>query len=239
MKYQNDNINTAKDTVDYSMILTSAVHDMKNSLCLVLQSIETMSNELEQKQENTKHTATLADLHYEVLRLNSSLIQVLALYRDENDQLPVNMAECFIADYFNELCVKNQIYSKNHQIEISVDIDPELVWYCDHNLINYLLSDVFINALRYSKGKIKVNAAIADNKLVVTVADNGQGYSQNMLSAQSHSMAELSNKQGRTGLGLYFARLIANAHINNGQSGEISLTNGGDLGGGIFTLTLP
>jgi len=233
------NNDTNKHSVDYAMILTSAVHDMKNSLCLVLQSIETMSTELEKEQKNNKHSATLADLHYEVLRLNSSLIQVLSLYRDENDQLPLNITECFIADCFEELRAKNQIYSKNHQIETFIDIDPELVWYCDYNLVSYLITDIYINALRYCQGKIKVTAAIADNKLKIIVADNGQGYPEPMLKAQSQSMAELANKKGRTGLGLYFSRLIADAHCNHNQRGSIMLSNGGELGGGIFTLILP
>lgn len=234
-----DNIKPSKDTVDYALILTSAVHDMKNSLCLLLQSIESMAADIPEPQPDNKQATQLADLHYEVLRLNSSLIQVLSLYRDEKDQLPINIAECFIADYFSELCIKNQIYSQNHQIDIDVAIDPELVWYCDHNLISYLLADVFINALRYSRGKIKVSAKIVDNQLVIEIADNGHGYSEIMLQAQSNSMAELSSKQGRTGLGLYFARLIANAHNIKGQQGQITLANGGELGGGIFRLTLP
>ncbi|MGC3833146.1 sensor histidine kinase [Moritella viscosa] len=219
-----DNIKPSKDTVDYALILTSAVHDMKNSLCLLLQSIESMSADIKASQDDRKHGAKLADLHYEVLRLNSSLIQVLSLYRDEKDQLPLNIAECFIADYFNEFCIKNQMYSDSNNIEISINIDIDLAWYCDHNLINYLLS---------------VTANIVNKKLVIEIADNGDGYPDSMLQAQHSAMGELSCKQGRTGLGLYFARLIANAHIIKGEVGHIELKNGGSLGGGIFTLTLP
>ena len=234
-----DNIKPSKDTVDYALILTSAVHDMKNSLCLLLQSIESMSADINPSQDDRKHGAKLADLHYEVLRLNSGLIQVLSLYRNEKDQLPLNIAECFIADYFTEFCIKNQLYSDSNNIDININIDTDLAWYCDHNLISYLLSDVFINALRYSKGKILVSANLVNKQLVIEIADNGDGYPDSMLQAQHDSMAELSSKQGRTGLGLYFARLIANAHIIKGKTGHISLSNGGKLGGGIFTLILP
>ncbi|QUM79657.1 HAMP domain-containing histidine kinase [Moritella sp. 5] len=235
----NDNIKPSKDTVDYALILTSAVHDMKNSLCLLLQSIESMSADIPPSQDDRKHGAKLADLHYEVLRLNSGLIQVLSLYRDEHDQLPLNITECFISDYFNEFCIKNQMYSDTHNIEINIDIDIDLAWYCDHNLISYLLSDVFINALRYSKGQILVTANVVNKQLVIEIADNGDGYPDSMLQAQHCAMGELSCKQGRTGLGLYFARLIASAHIIKGEIGHIALKNGGSLGGGIFTLTLP
>lgn len=239
MTLLDDNIKPHKDTVDYALILTSAVHDMKNSLCLVLQSIESMSSDLDTSGNDNKHAAKLADLHYEVLRLNSGLIQVLSLYRDEKDQLPLNIAECFIADYFNEFCLKNKMYSESNNIDININIDADLAWHCDLNLISYLLSDVFINALRYSKGKILVTANIVNKQLVIEIADNGDGYPQTMLQAQHSSMSELSSKQGRTGLGLYFARLIANAHKRKDKTGHISLTNGGRLGGGIFTLTLP
>ncbi|QUM77583.1 sensor histidine kinase [Moritella sp. 24] len=234
-----DNTKPHKDTVDYALILTSAVHDMKNSLCLLLQSIESMSADINISQDDSKHAAKLADLHYEVLRLNSGLIQVLSLYRDEKDQLPLNIAECFIADYFNEFCIKNQMYSESHHINIDIDINEDLAWHCDHNLISYLLSDVFINALRYSEGQILVTANIINKQLVIEIADNGHGYPDSMLQAQHSSMSELSSKQGRTGLGLYFARLIASAHKIKGKTGQISLANGGTLGGGIFTLTLP
>jgi len=198
-----------------------------------------MSADISPSQDDQKHGAKLADLHYEVLRLNSGLIQVLSLYRDEKDQLPLNIAECFIADYFTEFCIKNQLYSDSNNIDISIDIDTDLAWYCDHNLISYLLSDVFTNALRYSKGKILVTASLVNKQLVIEIADNGEGYPESMLQAQHNSMAELSSKQGRTGLGLYFARLIANAHVIKGKTGHISLSNGGELGGGIFTLILP
>ncbi len=225
--------------IDYEVILTSAVHDMKNSLCLLQQSIETMAADPETAAAPPSHNAKLADLYYEVSRLNSGLIQVLAIYRDKKGQLPLTLSECFIADCFEELLVKNQIYCQAHDIDIEIDIAPDLAWYCDHNLISYLLADVFINALRYSKGKIKVSAYIADNQLIVKIADNGDGYPKEMLSAKHGTMADLSAKQGRTGLGLYFSHLIAHAHEVADKRGEISLTNGGKLGGGIFTLTLP
>lgn len=232
-------VRSKNEGIDYEVILTSAVHDMKNSLCLLLQSIETMAVAPEMASTSPASGTKLADLYYEVSRLNSGLIQVLALYRDKKGQLPLTLSECFIADYFDELLIKNQLYSQTHNIDIEMDIPPDLAWYCDHNLISYLLADVFINALRYSKGKIKVSANIADNQLIITIADNGDGYPTEMLLAKHGTMAELSARQGRTGLGIYFSHLIARAHTVDNKQGEISLTNGGKLGGGIFTLTLP
>ena len=45
--------------------------------------------------------------------------------------------------------------------------------------------------------------------------------------------------QGRTGLGLYFAHLIARAHTKGEKQGFITLSNGGILGGGVFEVKIP
>ena len=52
-------------------------------------------------------------------------------------------------------------------------------------------------------------------------------------------MQHYNIEKGRTGLGLFFARLIANAHTKHNVTGKISLENGGKLGGSVFTLILP
>ena len=46
-------------------------------------------------------------------------------------------------------------------------------------------------------------------------------------------------KGSRTGLGLFFAKLIAEAHEYKGQQGFIKLENSSSLGGSRFTLYLP
>ena len=49
----------------------------------------------------------------------------------------------------------------------------------------------------------------------------------------------ISFETGSTGLGLYFADVVAHLHIAGGKTGHIHLNNGGSLGGGCFSLVLP
>jgi len=58
-----------------------------------------------------------------------------------------------------------------------------------------------------------------------------------MLNTQ-HQMASADISSGRTGLGLYFARRIAGAHVRRQGQGQISLQNS-PQGGSIFELRLP
>ncbi|MFT4927908.1 MAG: K+-sensing histidine kinase KdpD [Phenylobacterium sp.] len=245
--------------LDFSSVLACAVHDMKNSLCMLIHSIDTLSD-IEAKEQNPQKSTELAKIHYEASRLNTNLLQMLSLYRAEKDQLPVMIEEHYLEDIVDELICKNKFYSDNKNITIETNIDPELIWFFDDNLIGNLLNDVFVNALRYTKDTITISADIVSiedtakpsqqqdvdllsgssgQQLVVVIKDNGSGYPEHMLQSTDISMQELDLSSDRTGLGLFFARLIANAHQNKNNAGHIKLANDDNDGGSVFTLVLP
>jgi nitrogen-specific signal transduction histidine kinase len=71
------------------------------------------------------------------------------------------------------------------------------------------------------------------------VADDGPGFPDFMLNNASPDMHTLDLRHGHTGLGIFFAKLIAQAHHNKNQRGQVKLENNGKLSGGNFSLTLP
>ncbi|MBD1389235.1 HAMP domain-containing histidine kinase [Neiella sp. HB171785] len=224
--------------LDFSTVLAACVHDMKNSLFMLLQSIEQLAdnNDLpaEQQQE-------LAKLHYEAYRVNTNLMQLLSLYRMERQRLPLTIEEYFVSDLFDELIAKNALYLESKEIVIDTDVDPDLIWYLDGDLINNLLTDVVNNALRYCNNKLLLSARVNDQQMLeIMIEDDGSGYPEQMLAFDTTSdLQSLDIKNGRTGLGLYFAGLIARSHKNKSVQGNIKLSNGGHFGGSVFTLTLP
>ncbi len=227
--------NQPNQAIDFSSVLASAVHDMKNSLCMLIQSIDTLSV----NQQDPEQAKELASIHYEASRLNTNLLQMLSLYRVEKDQLPLFVEEHHIYDLVEELVEKNRFYAQSKAIDIDVCVDEDLEWFVDANLVGNLLNDVFVNALRYTKDKIRFDAKIIDERLHISISDNGNGYPQHMLNSNELPMQELDLGNNRTGLGLFFARIIASAHTNKSRSGEIKLANNGQLGGSVFTLILP
>lgn len=222
--------------LDFSTVLAASMHDMKNSLCLLLQSIDTISTELE---HTSKTRAEFAQFHYEIARLNSNLLQLLALYRNSQATLPLNIEEHYLDELFEELITKNELYIQNKVLHCSIEVDDELCWFFDHDLISNLLNDILVNAMRYSKSAIRLSASIKDNMLQIQIMDDGDGYPDEMLEKATDEMSPATLAKSRTGLGLYFASLIANAHTNNNRHGQVTLTNGGQLNGSVFTLTLP
>lgn len=225
------------ESIDFSTVLGSAVHDMKNSLCLLMQSIESLGRSpLKTDPLTSEH---LASAHYEAARLNTGLVQLLSLYRAGLDNLPLNIDEFDIEDVIEELLATNESYLKHKNMILEVNQSADLVWYLDADLIGILLNDVLINAMRYSQKKILLSVYSEDQQLIFKVEDDGPGYPQNMLEAHSIDMQQCDIGQGRTGLGLFFARLIAQAHTKGESKGSISLENGGSLGGSVFILRLP
>ena len=76
-------------------------------------------------------------------------------------------------------------------------------------------------------------------QLVITVNDDGEGYSSQMIEHQANYVQGINHTTGSTGLGLYFAARIAALHQRNGVEGRTEIGNGGPLGGGLFSLYLP
>lgn len=225
------------NNIDFATVLGSAVHDMKNSLCLLMQSIENLNLSLQTANQATKEQ--LASAHYEASRLNTGLVQLLSLYRAGLNNLPLNIDQYYIEDVVDEIVATNQNYLSHKNMNFEVKQAPDLVWYLDSDLVCILLNDMVINAMRYSQKNIVLSVYTEDGYLVFQLEDDGPGYPSYMLEAIDTSMQHYDISQGRTGLGLFFARLIAQAHTSGEKQGSISLQNGGTLGGSIFKLKLP
>ncbi len=220
--------------LDFNMILATTAHDMKNSLFILLQSIENLNiaNNLTVAQHQD-----LAGLHYQTMRINSTLIQLLALYRNEQ-QLPISIEEHSVRDTLEDVMDKNKLYINSQHKKVTLSVDENLNAYYDNDLITYLISDIFINALRYSHCNIILRAFIKKSYLVIQVEDDGPGYPEHMLLHNNFDNMPFNACKGHSGLGLLFAKTIAAKHKNKTLSGYISLMNGKETGG-IFSLFLP
>ena len=224
-------------TIDFASVMAVAVHDMKNSLSLLLQTIEDLSKSLPPSENISRQY--IVDLHYEANRMNTTLVQILSLYRVELDALSLNIDECFMEDLVYEIIESNKTYTKQKNITCSVEVDSELSWFTDKDLLFLLLNDVLVNAIRYGASEIKISTVVENEYLCIAVEDNGPGYPQSMLDMSDAAMKSLSVNEGRTGLGLFFARMIAQTHKNKNRQGSIKLSNNSVTGGSIFKVLLP
>lgn len=228
---------THSTEIDFATVLACSAHDMKNSLCMLIQSAELIQAEGAKLSQGAREE--LALLNYEANRLNSNLLQLLSLYRLDRQQLPVQIDQHYLNEVFEELLLKNQYYATQRSIEVTINAADDLCWFFDRDLILNVLNDAVANALRYSNTQISINAKVTDNQLYIVVADDGPGFPDFMIDNAANNMQKPDLRHGHTGLGIFFARLIALAHHNKNQRGTVCLQNGVELSGGCFRLTLP
>ncbi|MBZ9610173.1 sensor histidine kinase [Rheinheimera maricola] len=227
----------ATPSIDFAAVLASTVHDMKNSLCMLIQSTELIQQESRQLSEPARDE--LARLNYEANRLNSNLLQLLSLYRMERQRLPVQIDQHYIADIVEEILLKNQFYIEQRNFTIHVEQPEQLNWFFDYDLMLNMLNDAVANALRYGDKEILLRFSQHADTLLIEVHDDGPGFPVFMLNSDEIDMNTPDLTGNHTGLGIFFAKLIAKAHTNKGQSGIVELANASRYGGGIFRVTLP
>ena len=222
--------------IDFSLVLASSVHDMKNSLGMLLNSLEETVQEMPAKTPAQQQR--FATLQYEASRINGELIQLLSLYRMEQQAMPIIVEENYVRDMLDEQLARNDALFVSRRLNISYQCDEDLVWYFDTELVGGVIHNVLVNCARYTRSQLSV-VAYEENGLHIKISDNGGGYPKLMLDQPIKSSGRVSFETGSTNLGLYFAQAVASLHKAKGVCGSISLANDSELGGGEFHLYLP
>ncbi|WP_018417266.1 sensor histidine kinase [Teredinibacter turnerae] len=228
---------TDAQPLDFSTVLAASVHDMKNSVGMLLASLESVIEDT--PPENDEQSRRFSTLHYEASRINSELIQLLTLYRMQNKVLPVRIDEHFVIDILEDQIARNHTLLETRGVAIELVCDHDLSWYFDDDLLGSVVQNILVNCVRYTHSAIRMSAEVENDQLCITIADDGPGYPASMLVRPCCQLDEAEVTDGATHLGLYFAEKIAQSHRQNDVCGSIKLANGEPLGGGVFTVRIP
>lgn len=227
--------NPRDESVNFSMIIASAVHDMKNSLGMLLHSLDGLREEYEDK---LGASARFNTLQYEAERVHSDLVQLLGLYRLGEQTLSAHAEEQFVPDFLSQQLARHRPLLEGHDIDCQVDAE-DISGYFDEDLLAGVLNNTINNAIRYTRSRILVTAQYSDGYLVLGVEDDGEGYPEHMRKSGPVSFKSLDFQSGSTSLGLFFASSVAQLHRDGERRGFIRLHNDGRVGGGVFEIWLP
>ena len=220
----------------FEIVLASTVHDMKNSLSLLMGELDKISQKLDVESEN--HQA-VSSIRYESSRINYSLMQMLTLYRLENNQLDVQIVEVQLADFLEDCIAAHAPLAATKSVKLMIDCDDSLIWFFDPDMVGIAINNIIGNCFRYSHSQILVTVGITEGRLLIQVDDDGKGYPESMLQNPDDFITRVNHSSGSTGLGLFFSSTIARYHKRSGNQGCIRLKNDGLLKGGCFRLFLP
>ncbi len=220
----------------FADILASLIHDMKNSLGMVINTLEELSGDTLAGLP-AQHKVTV--LQQEAKRLSNNLIELLTLYKIENERISANIEEWNLSDFLEEIVAENQVSAAAREVRLESECDADLSGYFDEGLLRGVINSLIGNGLRYTQTRLLLTAGQEDGYLVFKVADDGAGFPEEMLRAQQARANGESLAEGRTQLGIYFAEMVATLHRSRDKRGFIRIANGCLLAGGCFSIWLP
>ncbi|HSG62181.1 MAG TPA: HAMP domain-containing sensor histidine kinase [Pseudomonadales bacterium] len=222
--------------IDFSMLLASAAHDMKNSLGMLLSTLDQMDAVAVDQAQELKGYFSL--LRGEASRINNDLIYLLSLYRLQNKQLQANVDEVYLPEFFEDQQLRHAVLLEAFNVSLLIDVADDVLAYFDAELIAGVLNNAIVNAAKYTQSVIRLSATPHEGGVLIEVLDDGPGFPPSMIDENTDYQRGVSFKSGSTNLGLFFSNHIAALHTNEGQQGRIELANN-PSGGGIFRLILP
>jgi len=221
-------------SISFPAILASSVHDIKNSLT----SLRVLLSQLENIHQDPKPTE-FKQLEFETNRMNNCLMQLLTLYKIDLSQFNLTIDEHSAADILEDVVAQQSTLLSLSQVQLITECRDDLLCYCDSALISNALCTLVNNAQRYCLNKVLLSATQEDDYIVFCIEDDGKGYPQSLISSDYKQLPQIDLASGNTGLGLFFAKTIAQLHVKADKQGFIITDNNSQFGGARFKLYLP
>ncbi len=221
--------------IDFSTLMASTVHDMKNVIAAVSQAYESLFAEMPEALQRSPQARLIEQ---EALRLDAMLMQLLGVYKLEHNQLRLQPEYYSIDELFEDLNNRHRELLDYRNIDLQIELDePDLEGYFDVSLIGTVLDNALGNALNYCKKSIRLHARREDNGILLSINDDGPGYPASLLGAvREKESSSIDRNSGSTGLGLYFAASIIAMHDQDERPARLELTNQGHLPGACMTI---
>jgi len=214
---------------DTSDMHAALMHELKNNLGQLTMTLDGMP-----VLGIPEHDRKVDDARLICQRSVERLREALLVYKAADQTLRPFIDAYSPLDMLRELRDNASSLARNRlTVDTLVGDQVPDLWFFDWNLVELAMLNAIHNALAYARSGIRIEADMQDGFLAFTVRDDSEGYPQQVLASAGESVA--SGGKG-SGLGLRFARLIAELHENQGRNGTLRLYNDG---GAVFSLLLP
>lgn len=180
----------------------------------------------------------IESLKAEIAEMEKIVVSLLEAERLNSRHAQLSRTDVNVGDLVNKL-LDDFFAREADRIRVSLPAEP-VAASVDEARITLLLKNLISNALRYSKpedGPVELALAATDGEFVMTVADHGPGLSKDQAEHIGEpfyrSDPSRARESGGSGLGLYLATLVANAH-----GGTLKLIDTDDQGAN-FEVRIP
>ena len=166
--------------------------------------------------------------------------ELLSISKFEQGSLQLNPSRFNLVELINTVVDAQEEQAKKMKVslECSFDSSKIVMVMADKNYIHQVITNLLVNAMSYNQdgGKVKISLQTIENRVLVSVEDNGIGIAKEDLPRLFERFYRVdqsrSRSHGGTGLGLAIVKHIIDAHEQtisvNSEPGE----------GSTFSFTL-
>lgn len=180
------------------------------------------------------------DIHDSSQHLLKLINDLLDMSRIEAGRFDISLEHASLHDVIDDVVLMTLMQASEKNIAVEFDVAPTLQRFtADPRLLAQVLINLLANSIKYTPpgGRIVVRAVATDQRLTITVEDNGPGIAEADITRVTESCFMAQRGAGGpkigTGLGLSVSQSIMEAHL-----GGLAIRNG-DEAGTIATIWLP
>jgi signal transduction histidine kinase len=189
------------------------VHDLKNPISIVLANLEWV---LESPRLSDEEREALADARLagdRTLRLVANLLDVA---RSNAGRLELKRAQQQLHALVAPVAERYRRVAEPRGIHIEVAVSAELEAPIDAELVTRVVENIFDNSLRYTPagGRVRVDAERRGAQVQLRIGNSGAPIPVEARERifDKFAQADWRLRRSNMGLGLYFCRLVAEAH---------------------------
>ncbi len=213
LEAQNGRLQAAQRQAE--MLSALLVHDMKGPLTTVLLRLDMAQRDLEGKPELVKLAKDVRIARVQGQRLLGMIQDLLAIARLEQGTLLVKALPIDLAALLHDTAAGYEALAQTLQVKLGISVEPGLHAAADRELLERVLENLLSNALRFVRAgdAVEVEARRQGRELFLSVRNNGPPVSERLRGRLFERFSGESDRdRGNAGLGLYFCRLVAEAH---------------------------
>lgn len=212
-----------------SNFILSVSHELKTPIAATKLQLQTL---LKHDLERNKQKELLSNALHENNRLHKLVDNVLMANQIENNNLSIQKENLNLSDLL-ETTVKRYFAEHLENKHISLDIEQNIFYSGDKELLPSVFINLIENAIKYSFDEIIIQIVLKtiNNKHVLEVKDNGIGIldkeKETVFLKFYRSGSENTRKTKGTGIGLFIVKSICDIHqlnikiINNQPTGSV------------------
>lgn len=210
------------------------VHEIRTPLSLIKLPLE----KLQEKQQDEKDTRYLSVIDKNVNYLLGVTNQLLDFQKMESGALLLNCKECnmneLVSDIYHQFVGSVELKG----LQLAIDLpSEELKTVADPDKVSKILVNLMGNAVKYARTQIELSLHLTGEHIEIRVDDDGAGVPEGQKEKVFEAFYQIPDDKTAstgTGIGLAFAKSLAEAH-----HGNLYLEDNRRGAGSSFVLSLP